>query len=343
MPHSWGLAVATYCRHDALIECVSCALAQTYPAREIVIVDASEDWESGKQAISRLISEAGFPGRFSYERASEASSASQRNQALSSSTADVAFLIDDDSLMWPTCAAEVMKIYDLDASGSVLAVGATDASGRWGPSVGESAAAPPRLPAKLPAFLNGLERKLTAGEAMFFPYDGWNNHELPTELRHVHASVARLIGGHRLTMRREVFPHFQFCAALKRYAAFEDFDLTYRLSRHGLLINAYDARLFHDKHPSARLSRRTVSSLQCLNMLFLYRINCPKNPPTSRFARYIISRLFISLVADCSRRRWMIPQTRGVLCALRHFRSMCAVSLDDLEDYYDRLQRQMIN
>jgi glycosyltransferase involved in cell wall biosynthesis len=43
-----------------------------------------------------------------YNSAEHRSSTLQRNQGLQLATADVVFLLDDDSLMYPTCAEEIM-------------------------------------------------------------------------------------------------------------------------------------------------------------------------------------------------------------------------------------------
>jgi glycosyltransferase involved in cell wall biosynthesis len=127
MPLTWSLSVPTYRRPVVLKECVGCALAQTRPPHEIVIIDASDDWDASKEEISRLLDDSRMAVRLVYEKAVVASSAAQRNQAMAASTSDVVFLIDDDSLMYPDCAEVVMDIYERDVSRRVLAVAAAAA------------------------------------------------------------------------------------------------------------------------------------------------------------------------------------------------------------------------
>ncbi|HEY8926198.1 MAG TPA: glycosyltransferase, partial [Polyangia bacterium] len=90
---TWALTVATYKRHQILAECVKRALRQTVGPAEIVIVDASPNWQEGKVAIEALCREAGVPCQ--YVEASVPSSAVQRNQGIALARADVLFMIDD--------------------------------------------------------------------------------------------------------------------------------------------------------------------------------------------------------------------------------------------------------
>ena len=56
-------------------------------------------------------------GRASVERR-------QRNQAIDLATSDILFFFDDDSLMHPRCAEEIMRVYEADSRALVQAVGA---------------------------------------------------------------------------------------------------------------------------------------------------------------------------------------------------------------------------
>jgi GT2 family glycosyltransferase len=183
---------------------------------------------------------------------------------------------------------------------------------------------------------------LTSIEALFLPYDGWKDEPLPEALAGLHVSVARLIDGYRLTVRRDVFPGLQFSGALKRYAAMEDLDFTYRVSREGLLINAYDALLFHAKAAEGRLPGMVVSAITRLNMMFLYRTHNRRERASGRAFAYLLRCAVVACLADGSRRRWGLPQTRGVLYALRRFGSMWRVPLTELDEHYGRIQQDLI-
>ena len=47
----------------------------------------------------------------------------QRNQGLEYATGDIVFLFDDDTLMFPDCAEQILKIYE-DDDGSLVGIGA---------------------------------------------------------------------------------------------------------------------------------------------------------------------------------------------------------------------------
>ena len=51
----WAWCIATYNRHDMLERTCALALAQSVPPAEIVITDASADWDSGQARISHLV------------------------------------------------------------------------------------------------------------------------------------------------------------------------------------------------------------------------------------------------------------------------------------------------
>jgi glycosyltransferase involved in cell wall biosynthesis len=115
---TWALVVPTYMREDVLPRCLRLGAAQTRPPLEIV--DSSPGRKSTRERILREISPL-WPGiRWHYVEAERRSITSQRNQGVRAASADVVFLFDDDSLMYPDCAAEIMRVYDADTGRSVV-------------------------------------------------------------------------------------------------------------------------------------------------------------------------------------------------------------------------------
>ena len=242
---TWALCIATLNRLDVLRQCVRLALAQTRPPSEIVIVDAGEGWERGAQEIAALVGPAGPPVR--YLPSARRSTATQRNMALAAAAADIAFLIDDDSLMHPGCAAEIMRVYEADRGERIAAVAAArtmvnpaalDASLARRPA----AAAGARPPVRQPAIARWLRRHLLLQtvENHFVPYRGprWPTIR-PGPLPAIDG-IARvnLIDGYKLTVRRRVALAEPFDEALLAYAPCEDLDATHRYGRHGALVVA---------------------------------------------------------------------------------------------------------
>jgi hypothetical protein len=119
-PLTWALVIATHKRNDVL------ANGQTRPPLEIVVVDASPRWENTRERVLREIAPLWPKVRWHNLEAERRSSASQRNQGIRAASTDVVFLFDDDSLMYPDCAAEIMRVYDADSGRSVVGVNATN-------------------------------------------------------------------------------------------------------------------------------------------------------------------------------------------------------------------------
>ena len=107
--------------------------------------------------------------------------ARQRNQGIALATADILFLIDDDSLMYPGCAGRIMAIYEADRDGAVAGVQATLAAappgdlevadGRKKTGYG---AVPEVRGGRLRTVKEALWRHLFLMDAptLFIPYDG---------------------------------------------------------------------------------------------------------------------------------------------------------------------------
>jgi Glycosyl transferase family 2 len=99
MPLTWALAIATYNRPEALRRSVLCAIDQTRPPCEIIIVDSSPSQPSSRQDIHDLVLPSGANVRVDYLRSPIAQQTIQRNLAIDASSADVLFMIDDGAYM----------------------------------------------------------------------------------------------------------------------------------------------------------------------------------------------------------------------------------------------------
>ncbi|MDY6992966.1 MAG: glycosyltransferase, partial [Pseudomonadota bacterium] len=108
---TWALVVPTYQRQNVLLRCLRLAAQQSWLAKEIIVVDASDNWtETHSKIMQGLALE--YPAiDWQHVHARALSSAIQRNQGIELATADIIFLIDDDALMYPDCAETVMDIY----------------------------------------------------------------------------------------------------------------------------------------------------------------------------------------------------------------------------------------
>lgn len=345
---TWGLCVATKDRLDVLKRCVECALDQTRPPSEVVVADSSADWEQHAAEIQAIVDakSPGLPVR--YAKGEAPSLTVQRNQAAGMATADILFMIDDDSLMHADCAAEIMAVYDADSDGVVAGVQATEH---------------PRLPGQAPT---GAQKKnvnvskvrrssklmkwflarvmLMEHQSVFLPYDGtFHKPDVPQALAHLEVHTIPLFGGFRMTYRRQAVLDTPFDPTLRYYCPGEDLDGSYRISRSGALLVARKAKLHHFVSADARLNRRQVAHLWSLNQAVLIRRHAPDQAwAQGRYKRLMWHRIATDMIKDLGQRRFRLPQTRGSLAALRESGGVFSQSPEDLETWYPARQERIV-
>jgi len=345
-PASWALVIATYKRREILLRCLENAMRQSRLPAEVVVVDASPDWQLNREQ-ALLVLAARPEIAVQYVEARRPSLPVQRNQGIELAHSDVAFLIDDDSMMYPHCAAEVMKVYDADVECQVSGVmcmptelppDADRAASSMGAS-GQVATQPVQTP------LRKLVKRLLNTEATFFlPYEAEvRQRSIPAQLHGLRVGVVEVMPGYAMTFRRSVLLKERFCELLERYAAGEDQDLSYRASRHGLLLLAEQAQLCHLEISGGRLSRRTTTALADLNpaaMQVLYSDDLPRSRRS--WQKIVRKRLLIRLLKDISERDWSFQRTQGTLLAMRKLGQVYERTPEALAGWYGELQNELI-
>jgi len=337
---TWSLIVPTYRRRHVLLSCLRFAAQQTLSPKEIVVVDASPDWDKTHQIIMAELAAKHSHINWIHAKARRISSAAQRNQAIELSSGDILFLIDDDSFMYPTCAAEVLHIYACDTGQEVAGI------------MPVLEAAPPQEPHKRMRGLRVFKAKLyefakwsIRDDDIFIPYQfKFPQYTLPEHLRHLPVHPVPMIHGARMTFRRYIFNTVQFEETLERYAVNEDNDVCYRASLQGMLLQAYNAQICHLEAPQGRLSRFTTTALWGLNQALLHRLHSPDLKHFRKlFTRLLWRRIFTQMIKDFVEFRWSMPSVRGVWYALQHYQDILARSPAELRAWYPEFQRQLIN
>jgi glycosyltransferase involved in cell wall biosynthesis len=350
-PLSWGLVIATYQREKILSQCLQLAVNQTRQPSEIIVIDASKHWQSTRSQIMAEIA-AHYPHiRWIYQAADQQGLPLQRNQGLALATADITFLLDDDSLIYPTCAEEIMRVYEADFEGvvkgvqSVLAptppseVTVNDTQkvvgsyrDQWIPGI--------------KFFQRFIWRHLFLMDSDFLciPYEGdFPSYSVPDSLSHLNVRPVKIFHGCRMTYRREAIAQEPFEPLLLFYALLEDMDASYRVSRHGMLLEATDAKLHHFQSSSGRLSRYMVSVLSAMNQaVCLRRYSNDLTRDRDRFYRLTARRIVAEFFKDGLSRRWTFPQVRGLLSALKYSPHVFKLSDEDLEHWYPYFQKALI-
>ena len=351
---SWSLLVCTYKREKILPLCIQCALSQSRPPAEIIIVDGSPYWEKTQQSILETFVHQASGIQWTYVEAKQRGLTLQRNQAIQLATADIVFLIDDDSLMYPTCAEEVMKIYELDSQSMIQGVQPAAAPD---PPAGividdepkekgmnsEAKSLHHEQFSKLKHFL-WTHIFLMSSEHLFIPYTGsFPTQSFPTFPEdHVSIFPVKLFQGFRMTYRRETIAKVKFEPALLYYAAGEDLDASYRVSLHGALVEAPQAAIHHFESKSGRLRRFKVTILSVLNQAICIKKNASNmSKVRSKFYVLMVRRIFAEFCKDILSKRFSLPQARGLLVGLAYSFKVFSMSINDLEDWYPQFQKSL--
>lgn len=358
---TWGWCVATYKRHEVLGRALACVLAQSRPPAEVIVVDASPDWEAGRAQIAAVIERfrdrlpTGF--RHEYLQAPRASLTAQRNHGIARASADVLFLIDDDSLLYPDAAAKVMAVYEDARAGPVQAIAplrvrdeppAPDTEA-WDAHFTEEPTDPaadtgPATPPASPRSYSGLAKLLRGwlhADDLFVPYDpAYAMAELADGLADdYHLAPRELIAGYCLTCRRSAALAEPFEGRLERYCPGEDSDMAHRVSTHGPMACRLDAFLCHVEAPSGRLDHYPRTALGALNPILLHRVHGTDRDHSRRaLHRLLRRRLMIEALKDVQAKDLTLPRARGIWTAKRAINRILASPDDALDALFARYQ-----
>jgi hypothetical protein len=345
--------MATYRRPDAVAAAVRCALRQSIPPTEIVIVDASPDWQTQRDRFLREF-DGLLNGRLEYRQATVASSSAQRNQALELSRSDIVFLFDDDMYMHEGCAEQILRVYRADVDQCVMAVcGKQTHCNPLQPvheSKDESAQAvaamkPKQQRSALRAWLMANLRRLLKATDTFVPYDDhFPTWQLPEALRGLKVGQLPLMAGGCMTVRRQPALETRFEDRMRRYSAGEDSDFSYRLSRQGLLLRAYKAEGYHDSAPGGKLGPFTVATLGAINPLFMHRLySSDRERSVRRSRRMLARRIAIEAIEDMRSKDFTFPRARGYAFGLCQVRRILHVADEQFDALYEYLQNRAID
>jgi GT2 family glycosyltransferase len=346
---TWALVIPTYKREHILLRCLRLGAAQTRLPKEIIVVDASPDYEKTRDLVTHEFGDTIPQIQLIYVKANRASLPAQRNQGIKLSSADVLFLIDDDSLMYPDCAEEVMKIYEADTKTIIKGISPIavpeppdlqDLAGQPEQQQGAIAVKPRQT--FLRRFIKFI---LKTDETYFLPYDrDYPVHELPQEISNFNVGSIQVMAGYTMTFRREILQKELFNEVLDRYAAGEDQDLSYRVSRYGPILNAVNARLCHLEISGGRLSTYIVTVLAALNPAVLHQFYSTDLKLSHKNWIKILNRRFlIYLLKDISQKKWDFPRTRGTIYARSQLNLIYSKSPKDLLEWYPNFQQKLID
>ena len=343
---TWALAIATYNRPDVLLRCVELAVKQTRPPKEIVIVDSSDDWSTTRDLVLSLVEKLGFGGPTVFEKALTRGQPAQRNQVIDLSTADVLFLVDDDTLMFRDCARRVMEVYEKDVEGKVVGVSPQEAVEP--PPTGSGEARDIGRP-----LYKSVSRRLKDSLArwivphMFYPWSKQAPPDLsgtPLTLKLGVRPIDVLLG-FRMTMRREVAAKEKFESSLI-VAAMEDYEGCLRFARSGMFVELDQPLLFHMVSPRPSKIRRDgplFAAFSVLNHTYIVLKNYGNDAEVRRYIRWSRGRYITwfftygIMVRDFCR-------YRGARVGAKYANELMEQSnADNLRQLYEQISKNLMN
>lgn len=325
------------------MQCLKYVLEQTRLPSEVVIVDASDDWEDTYNTVRDTYAEHWQAIKLVYEPAKVRSLTFQRNQALDLSQSDIIFSLDDDIYLFPDAAAIIMKAYEADVDEEIAMIGGHFAS--HSPSDAE----PPREApgeANHGGVLQGIRPLLEQQLALhkhFAPYDHPVRYDaVPASVRGLEIHPDGLINGGRTTFRRRYGVEVRWSQLLRYYATHEDSDFSYRMSKHGRILVAPEAGFFHADGNDSRFSRFKVNTIRVRNLMALHRVwSDNKLRSAWRLLQSFCFFMCLYLVIDPVRKRFSLPIVRAYALGAISIPVFMFYPFEDFERWYLDLQEKM--
>ncbi|MGH1578341.1 glycosyltransferase family 2 protein [Planktotalea sp.] len=336
---TWSLTICTYNRAHFLVETVRCALEQTRRPFEIVIVDASDDWEASRLALLSQFAEVWGDVALVHVPAKVRSLPFQRNQALGLARGDIVFSLDDDIYLYPDAAEIIMRGYEADEDEKIAMIGGHFTHGPYEADApaSQEIAAPPRRGLRA-----WLEEQLSL-ESHFVPYGpNLDQSAVPSAVEGTGILSAGLINGGRSTFRRTFGDQVKWSEFLRYYATHEDGDFSYRMSLKGRLLNAPKAGFFHADGNDSTFKRFRVNTIRLRNLMALHRVHSKNRLKSAlRLAAMMLRFIALYLLIDAAQKRFSFPTVRAYLYGLVQIPVFLFWPFADFQAWYVALQEKM--
>jgi GT2 family glycosyltransferase len=266
---SWGLIVANCQQEKTIFTCLKLAAEQTHKPKEVIIVDAGSHWKIRYERIVSEIFERYSSIHWVYLTANGRSPARQRHEAIRLAASEVLFLFDEDLLMYPNCAEEIMRVYEADPAAllsgvqaclsplppSTVVAGETEyAQTTWRQRVSFGAVRNfigqmLQIRAKLPFISARLSSQL----------------DIPTAVQQLNVVPVNSSQRSCMTYRRQAILDEQFEPMLVQYAMYEDSSITYLPARHRPAVKALNAKVYRCRDGNRGLTSYPIVGLEPLS------------------------------------------------------------------------------
>jgi len=332
----YSIVIATRNRPAALQLSIPRMLNQSRPPAQLLVVDSSDDHAATVEVVGQAVGT--HPVDLSILRC-ERGLTRQRNAALPLIKHSLVFFPDDDSIWFPGVAAAQLDVYERDLDGRIAAV------------CGAEAMAPP-LDWQLPASgsyqmrrSHRVQQRLARLRAMledrffqdparilgrsYYP----PAHSLPNWFAELDVVPVEWMTGFRMSFRTEVIRKVRFDEAFARYSLFEDIDASFGAWRHGLVVGARKARIYHYRSPERRDHGMRLGFEQVINKAYLVAKHAPSGHPAhlavAKFARYKTLQYRLGRTGEFGKQRYA-----GAQAALKELTNLAHALPEELARTY---------
>ena len=342
----YDVVIATLNRAKSLENCLSMIEKQSEQPVRVIVVDASDDHP---QLRANILAHRDAAIEWIFLRSDVKSSAYQRNLGLREVKNEVVLIPDDDSMLHPQAAAEMMAGYRADRVGLVAGIGGIRVG--ISPLAGGTNEVQRTRAFKdgVQPFRNRLESLLAPEPFKTFPQSLWRHRSIPSWVDGRRFRLVESIGGYRLSLRSDLAKEHQFDETLGLgigYSLHEDMEFSIRLQKLGyLLVGAHNAQIFHDVHPGKRANGFNYGFCWIMNYVYACRKNLPGESRSwshdlTRFLEYKVALYRARAIVNRDPYSREVSEGARAAFAARHV--LIDTEISGLFDAYNELCRTFI-
>lgn len=286
-----SVGIISFNRREDVVECISFLAKQSRLPDEIIIDDASEDFQETHQLLIKMFSSLFKIVKLQYLN-SGLGSTIQRNNIIDHCVTDIIAFIDDDSRPHTDYLKNLMGVFEADSEKRIGGIEGNVFTELEQTNTDKVASKPPpsTLLHSLKLLIHSNIQKLMnflIGES--YPREFLEPvHQIPSQLNKFNLLVCSHLYGCSMSYRTELLKNkYRFNPTLKRYGFHEDFELSYRLGRDYTLVKALDAKIGHVYSSKARLDPSLTRYLFLINIALIARTVFPQSSEiTNQVATY---------------------------------------------------------
>lgn len=338
---NYDVIIATLNRPDVLQLSVPLVLDQARPPRRLIIVDASVNHEAVRNSVLSAVGTSKVEVVIVHH--DRGNLPQQRNVGLEHVISPVVAFLDDDIFWWQGVGESLMRIYERDDAGDIGGV-CTAMTPVPPPEVSERIVLSDyrmktgdRIRLTIDSTRHRIEARLIPDPLWVHGASRWGVRPMPKWLAEENAAPVELMGGGRMSFRTELIRRYGFDEHLGSrfgYAAYEDADASFKIAKEHLLIGARNARVCHQKHPTARGDGHKVGFFMLFNRAYII---CQFSPPGSAARRQLKPFAYYKLLqySAAMHSAWGRDRARGAWAAIRGLDRLLSAEPGNVRTIYD--------